>query len=201
MKRSNAFLFAVGLALLAGPVCAYADLAVDFTNPGQEWNNGNWSLGWKFSVNAPLTVEALGFYDDQKNGLTEAHDVGIFDSTGALIVSGRVQPNDPLESWWRWTGVTPTTLVVGEEYQIAAVTGTENYTWAPAGFVTDSQVNFLFDSYWTPANGVLTYPNGSDGVTGYFGPNFSTQLVPLPGSLLLAIPAFASVFGLRRRLS
>jgi len=204
MKSIRVLVFAISLILIAGATSAYAGLAVDFTSPGVDSTNGNWSLGWKFTVNEPIVVEALGFYDDQKNGLTQTHDVGIFNSAETLIVSGQVQPGDPLVSWWRWTTVTPTTLVPGESYQIAAVTGDENYTYIPTGFVAAPEVNFLLDSwYLPPGGGVLAYPNSTDNLVGYFGPNFATEVVsvPAPGALLLLIPGVAGVLGLRRRLS
>ena len=204
MKSVRILVLTVGLILIAGPICAQASMAIDFANPTVDLTNGNWSLGWAFTVNQPIMVQSLGFYDDQKNGLTQLHDVGIFNAAQQLIVVGQVTPNDPLLSWWRWTNVTPTLLVPQEQYEIAAVTGAENYTWAPTGFVVDPQVNFALDSYFTPSNGVLTYPNASDQIVGYFGPNFSTEpvgVIPVPGSLLLLVPGLAGVLGLRRRLS
>jgi hypothetical protein len=201
MTRIRVLVFTVGLILVAGPICAQAGMAVDFAAPGLDVTTGNWSLGWAFTVNQPMIVQSLGFYDDQKNGLIQVHDVGIFNAAQQLIVFGQVTPSDPLVSWWRWTNVTPTLLVPQELYQIGAVTGAENYSGLPVGFVVDPQVNYLLDSYFNPPNGVLTYPNTSQGVVGDFGPNFSTDAVPVPapGALLLLVPGLVSVLGLRRR--
>jgi len=201
MKNIKVLVFTVGVCLIAWPVCARASLAVDFTNPPLDTSDGfSWSLGWAFTVNEPILVQSLGFYDDQKNGLTESHDVGIFNSAHALIVSGQVQPSDPLISWWRWTDVTPTWLVPQEEYQIAAVTGpTEKYAVHIADLVVDPRVNYLLDSYYSVTSGVLMYPDASGLSVSTFGPNFSIP-VPAPGALLLLVPGLAGVFGLRRRL-
>lgn len=202
MKSIKVLVFTIGLVLIASPICARAGLAIDFANPTVDLTNGNWSLGWAFTVNEPIAVDALGFYDDLQNGLTQLHDVAIFDAAQAMVVSGQVAPGDPLISWWRWTAVTPTVLVPGMQYQIQAVTGAENYTWAPIGFVVDPRVNYQLDSYFTPPGGMLVYPDASDRVVGYFGPNFSiTRVVPVPGSLLLLVPGLLGVIGLRRKLA
>jgi len=202
MRRCGVLFLVAGLILTVAATGAQASLAVDFTSPTTDFTNGNWSLGWKFTVNEPVLVTALGFYDDQTNDLTELHDVAIFDAAQQVVVSGQVAPGDPLISWWRWTGVTPTVLVPQMEYQIAAVTGTENYTWLPTGFVVDPRVNYLLDSYFSAASGVLTYPDSSSQTVGMFGPNFAMEsVIPAPASVLLLIPGLMSLVGFRRRLS
>jgi hypothetical protein len=203
MRRFGVLLLIMGLIVTISPIYTLAGSAVDFTNPTIDFTNGNWSLGWEFTVNQLIMVKSLGFYDDSKNGLTELHDVGIFNGAQVLIVSGQVQPGDPLISWWRWTNVTPTLLVPQELYQIAAVTGGENYTWNPVGFTVDPSVNFRMDSWFSPSgSGMLMYPNSTNNTTGYFGPNFSTEaVVPVPGAVLLVIPGLMTLIGLRRKLS
>jgi hypothetical protein len=136
-----------------------------------DFTNRSWNLGWQFNLLAPIDVTALGFYDDGANGLTESHAVGIFSSAGSLIVSATVQPGDPLSDWWRFASISPVLLPAGEGYRIAAITGSENYTWGPAGFGTGPGVVFVTDRYST--SGALAFPTQSDGgTTGYFGPNF-----------------------------
>src|SRR5262249_41879634 len=45
------------------------------------------SLGFLFTANQDLTIVSLGYYDDTAEGFVTAHTVGIFDSTGTLMVS------------------------------------------------------------------------------------------------------------------
>jgi len=204
-RSARYFGMALFVALVALPVPGFAGLAVDFTATSQDFNNLNgYSLGWEFHVLAPFTVTQLGFYDDGKNGLAEAHAVGIFDPGGNLLVSGTVQPGDPLVSWWRWTSVTPVVLPPDTGYVIAGVSGVvDNYTWGDAqyplqGFVTDPRIQFAVDRWiQSPA---LVYPTSSNGggLVGWFGPNFSN--VPEPATFALiggGLLALALVF--RRR--
>ena len=177
-------------------------LALDFTTPTSDGTNATWSLGWEFNVLSPITVTMLGFYDDGKNGLSESHAVGIYDSLGSLLVSGTVVPADALTSWWRFTSVTPTLLPVGSDYRIAAVTGSENYTWDPVGFVVNPNITYVGSRY--TSSGTLVYPSESEPVTGYFGPNFQFEggVIPEPSTfVLLGAGLIALGMAARRRKS
>lgn len=199
--RDIAFLGACAVALTLSMIpAAKAGLAIDFTGPTRDFNNDKWSQGFEFDVDTPFLVQSLGFYDDKKNNLTESHDVGIWDVSGNLLVSGRVDPGDWLNSWFRWTNVTPTLLAVGSGYRIAAVTSSENYTWDPTGFTTDPAITFVTGRY--TLSSTLVYPASISNFTGLFGPNFSNLLVPPipePASLALLGIGLAGLGFVRRR--
>jgi hypothetical protein len=205
MKKFVRVLLALSLvAFMAGP--AMAGQAIDFQSVNIDFSNGNWSLGWEFTTNGPVTVAALGFYDDLKNGLTQIHDVGIFDANQVLVAFAQVSNADPLLGWFRYHNITPVVLQAGQSYFIQAVTGDELYTWGTNGFVVDPSINFIQDAFVAPAAGVLAFPNtfgNLGGVDGWFGPNFSTDAVfaPVPGSLILLGSGLLGLFGIRRRLS
>jgi hypothetical protein len=189
MKRVLSVLLVA--ASLRGLVSA-GTIAVDFSGVTVNFTNDSWSLGWQFNVVRPIWVTRLGFYDDLKNGLQETHEVGIWDSNQVLLAYAVVSPSDPLVSWWRWaTLATPVLLGPGSDYRIAAVTGSENYTWDPVGFVVASDITFVTDRYFGPTTS-LTYPLFSGAVVGAFGPNFEYEyqvgsVVPEPSTLGLVM--------------
>lgn len=157
--------------------------AINFDSPTVNFHNGNnWSLGFQFSTKNQITVNQLGFYDDFKNDLTQSHNVGIFTEAGQLLVSGTVNPGDPLDGWFRYTSVTPTVLNAGQTFRIAAETGSENYTWNPIGFQVDPNINFITFAY--QHSSTLVFPTQLEsGYNGDFGPNFKTEPVPEPSTL------------------
>jgi hypothetical protein len=160
-------------------------------------------LQLNITTNGPVTVKALGFYDDLKNGLNETHTVGIYDSAGALLVSAPVTSADPRVGFFRMHNIATQVLPGSQSYFIMGVTGSENYTWITNGFTIDSSINFVQDAYFTPFSGVLVFPNGfnATGSDGYFGPNFSTT-APLPSTLVFLGSGLIGLISLgRRRLS
>lgn len=48
------------------------------------------TVGWQFTTNSAVTVRDLGVLDSAQDGLVQAHDVGIFNAAGALLVGATV---------------------------------------------------------------------------------------------------------------
>lgn len=194
------------------PVNAASFTAVDFSAPTTNFTNGSWSLGFQFTTKKAVNVTKLGFYDDFKNGLTQTHDIGIFNSAGSLLVQGTVSPGDSLDGYFRYTSVQSTLLQAGGTFFIAAVTGSESYTFNPTGFSVNPNITFGPSAF--RFSNTLVFPgtlSGNDPIldgsgtqnfddnVGYFGPNFQFQTdevaaVPtpalLPGLIGLGIGAW-----------
>lgn len=199
LKKLSISIAATGTVLTClGAGGAANAAAIDFDSPTIDFTNNQWSLGFKFSTNDPIIVNQLGFYDDLKNDLTETHDIGIFNDVGQLLVSGTVKPGDTLDGWFRYTSVANTILDAGKTFFIAATTGSENYTWNPIGFKVDPTINFIGDGY--QQSSTLVFPAfGPSGTQGYFGPNFKSEPVPEPLTILGTLAAGGIGTAMRRK--
>jgi len=216
LKKS--LLAAIGAAFIvtvenAKPAVAASMNAIDFTVPGINSTNSQWSLGFQFTTNKTVNVTALGFYDDDQNGLTEAHEVGIFDDRGTLLVNVTVNPEASLDGFFRYTSVAPTVLQAGKTFFIAAATGAEKYTFNPTDFSVNPNITFVASAF--RASTTLVFPGDtlassgdnpgrlitSDTNTGYFGPNFKADdvvAVPTPALLPGLLSLGVSVWRKRR---
>ncbi len=193
------FTLAACLLMLAFTASAGV-LGVDFASPSTDSTNGEWSLGYQFTTNQAVQVTGLSFYDDQKNGLTGSHDVGIYDSAGTLLASTTVTNADPLISWFRVHDLgTPLSLAAGQTYYVVAETGSENYTWNPNGFTVNPAINFVADAYVSSA--VLAFPTSATGggTIGWFGANVVLASIPEPATFALLAVGLVGLGLLRRR--
>jgi hypothetical protein len=185
---------------------AQATLGVNFTSPSptETFTSGNsYCLGWEFTVGSnPLYLTSLGYFVLGPTApLVDTHPVGLFDSSGNLIVAATVTNADPLNSWWRWTDVTASSVVLGagQTYIVASPTLRDSYTFEPPGFSVDP--NIAFNQERWEFSTLLVFPTNTEpGVTfGYFGPNIDYRTsVPEPSMLLFLGSSLLSLAGLRR---
>jgi hypothetical protein len=195
--------------LLVLGASARADiLAYDFIpDHAQDRNDGPWSLGWEFTVNRPIWVTALNFWDNPVPGeeLTVSHDVAIYDSTQAEVAFATVLTSDPLApgaaTAWREHAITPVYLAVGD-YVIAGETGGEYFTQTPLSTFIASEISYVEDRYQFPPNASLVYPaDTSNLAAAYFGPSFEfTDATPEPSTFVLILAGLGAA-ALRRRMS
>ncbi|HTQ42551.1 MAG TPA: DUF4082 domain-containing protein [Polyangiaceae bacterium] len=146
---------------------------------GFDYHQGSYDLGWYFIVNSPITITALGFYDDKKDGLTSSHPVAVYDkATQQMLAQATVSPSDPLTGYFRYTPLAPPlALQQGHTYVLITLVGSENYlafnaldpSWTvnPAITYSGGAVN-----YGNPAATTLLYPDTFGTSGGDFGPDF-----------------------------
>ena len=170
-------------------------------NAGNTHNNGNgYSLGYEFTVgSAAVNVTSLGYFDN--GSLTENHEVGIYDMSGNLLLSGTVDLGTSAVNYFAYTTslTGSNTLAANTNYEIMGVSGlVDVYTVTPTSFSTDPDVTFV-QPEWTSGN-TLAFGQNTLVETAYFGPNFTFGApAPEPVSVcLLGMSAFGLAF--RRRM-
>lgn len=169
-------LAAVAASSAFGQAWEFSGISINFTN-------GPWSLGCQFDVLNPVSVYALGSYDDNGDGfLSGSQDVGIFDMSSNLLASTTVTSSDSLIGHFRYASITPLYLAAGR-YMIASTTGSDNYTWGTVGFYTDPNIAYVTDAF-TSSTSLVAPTGGSNGLSdGWWGPNMLLHPVPEPASM------------------
>jgi hypothetical protein len=198
------------VASVAGPALA-GPIALDFTGgtafvcaaaqaPGCV-------AGWDFHVSAPISVEAIGVWDEDRPGLAESHAVALWTSAGGLLASTSVtNASAPVGSSspngrWLFESIAPVTLGVGD-YVLGALYSPNDSgdpSRALANAITIPQITFGQARLGGPTATLdfptLLRPAFNDG---FFGPNLQVAAVPEPVTLLL-LPAGIGLLALHRR--
>jgi len=211
-KLLRALLF-ISTVLLSFSTLANADIsALTSFSGGVNATAGSDQLyGWVFTVNAPITVTALGVYDYTGTGLSISHDVGIFDQSDQSLLGSTTVPAGTagtLIDGFRYESITPFSLTQGDTYVIAMTMPENNadlQSISNTSVSTASQITWVTSAFDTGSS--LAFPNpGNNGSfsEGMFGPNFTfqttTAVTPEPsyGVLGLGLTALLG-FGIARR--
>lgn len=129
--------------------------------PNWEYTQDSYCIGWYFQTTSPISVNALGWYNDS-NGLSHSHPVGIYDiQAGQYVASTTVRPSDPLTGVFRYRDLSRTLILpAGRRYAIVGVSFEDHYlSFAqPNNIVTLPNITFL--------GGAIDYTGGA------------TQLIP-----------------------
>jgi hypothetical protein len=181
------------------------------------------TLGWGFTIDAPIWVSALGYYDDSSltsptSGLLDNHIVGIFDSTGNLLTSTTVPAGTAgtLIENCLYSSISTIELTPGTYYVEGTQQGTQGanptdpvaYWFSPPGsFSTLPEITSTWGVYTLAGEpGVLTFAGGSGEYVAYMGPNFhasdtAPSSTPEPGCALLLTGGLAGLLFWKRRRS
>ena len=205
-------LFAVALVAWS-PLQTRADtIALSFTPSGQTFFGGAGSdtVGWGFSLSAPLLVTQLGFWDENGNGLGQSHLVTIWSSTGTQSAQATIPvgTSGTLVDGFRYLTLTTPILLAAGNYTIGALLsafGSDVASVSSSAISTTPGVTYAgsraIEGNAFPTNDAFDLPNS------YFGPNFQFTTVGVPDSgstwalLLLAVTAVLGLHLLLHRRS
>lgn len=190
-----------------------ATLLTQQTAPNRSNHTG--TIGFKFTVTAAtssftgLSVTSLGFQDAGGDGLTSAHTVGIWDSTGALVTSATIASGTTaeLDANYRYVNLsTPVLLLAGQTYTIGATVFNGGDAWtdaqgAPADFTLSSFATASADVYnsstvVTPF--VMPATDGAGTNLRWAPGNMRFTAVPEPSAALLGGLGVLALFRRRR---
>lgn len=178
--------------------------AIDLTEIIFEYDGAPWTLGWKFSVTAPTSVEALGVYDSFQDGLAGTAQVGLWLASGGTplaqttIAAGT---DAALDGYFRFAPVSSTALTPGIEYIVGAHLDGDATSLFGGNGIVDPRVSVIDVRYSSFGSG-FGFPDqtdlGTDGAA-FLGGNFQLTSVPLPAAAWLFGSGVIGLAGLVRR--
>lgn len=181
----------VALSCLASTASANLVHAASWTGGGVE-SNYDKAIGWQFKATSDMDVTHLGVLDLGDAGLSERHEVGIFNSEGDLLVSTSIPSGlngDLMLDSMIYKSIGLVSLEKDETYYILADNWQEDaYLFGDAAVSYSNDLDWLGHS-WAAGSSIYdtAFHEGSDdgGILGNLGPGFLYRVAPSPGALAL----------------
>lgn len=187
LSKVNLIVALIGGAM-AGNAVAAPIVAADVTSfLGGNIGASSSTRGFSFTTASDINITSLGWFDNNQDGLANSHQVGIFSTSGTLLVSGTVAAGvaDPLTGFFRYTSVlTGSPLLTAGSYVIGGLSTAGDATIRN---LNSSQISFApgitygQDRTITGTPAVFAFPDTTQGFNiGYFGPNFQFDSASAP---------------------
>jgi len=190
----NILAAALVAALGMGSACA-STIALQWSDSGSVGGSEQ-TRGWAFSTDRAIKVTSLGWFDYEGNGLVNAHEVGIWDANGTLLLSGVVDAGDadPLLAGFRYSSALGGTgLLAAGSYVVAGLSTYDDDAWRNvdmASVTLGAGITYLEDR--TSETAAFEFAGVAQGYdVGYFGANFQydevAAEVPEPSAMALSL--------------
>jgi len=181
-------------ALGMGSACA-STIALQWSGSGSAGGSEQ-TRGWAFSTDRAINVTSLGWFDYEDNGLVNSHEVGIWDASGNLLLSGVVGAGDgdPLTAGFRYSSALTGSSVLGAgSYVVAGLSTYDDDAWRGvdmANVTMGAGIRYLEDR--TSDSSAFEFAGVTQGYdVGYFGANFQfdevAAEVPEPSAMALSL--------------
>lgn len=212
MNKKLSHIAWTGVVYFTFMMSAKAASLYDFTSAPIQFGDNNVTVGFKFTANQNLAINALGFYDHNLDGLSASHEVGLFDTNGTLLTSATVQAGgaSALDGKFRYGGISSYNLVSGQSYILAGLADAQDgYTYGDMG---SSIQGLAIDPAFTinPLASVYLYGPGLSFPINHAGYDLYPMVnlkygepspVPLPAAFPLFGIGLAGIGAMQRRLS
>lgn len=191
----------LSLAVLLIAMCVFQDNAraqelpaLTFQGEGGNGTSIDSTRGYAFDVSASggVFVTGLTVYDQGGNGLAEAHQVGLWNSSGLLLASvtvpaGTAAPLDGSGVFREVTLSLPLFLAAGTNYAVGALfmtgsTDLQAINWTSSS--TASGIQYV-ESRFINGPATLTFPTSTGAFLGLPGGSFDISAVPEPQTWIL----------------
>jgi len=144
--------------------------------------------GFAFNTTSDFLVTHLSFYDEDGLGLAESHEIGLWNSSGTLLIQGTVPAGTSaplLDGIWRLVDVPDFILPAGLGYVVGATfnsgSADRQFTSIPS---TISNVQWVEGRFINNGIAELTFPTSTLSF-GLGGGNIIAQPIPEPSSFII----------------
>ncbi|OYT99329.1 MAG: hypothetical protein CFE40_05565 [Burkholderiales bacterium PBB1] len=180
--------------------------AIVLATSGTEFESTPYTLGFSFSVQSAVSLDALGVWDRDADGLEAPGEVALWkdgDSKPLTLATVDSGTTATLLGGFRWVPVTALLLSPGQVYVVGTFLDggwATSFGLAQGGSaVVDGRVAIVEDRFSTDF--MLTYPNDSNKSAGgaWLGANLQISAVPEPEQAAMLVAGLAAIALLARR--